>query len=252
MAKAFAAGTTDKVAVTNPFTLGAATSFTYAFWVKQRFRPSNSQGTDKGSVDLFVFSAANWFCEVPRATTNALASVSDTGVMFPTLNVWTFVAITYDETNGIKIYKGTLAAAMAEVSYAATPTVGAGNTNADSGDLFIGNRNGASALSVDHNYEHVSLWDKTLTMNHMNQLRIFPYAAPHRFVAPNGTATLKGYWPFTESANATARDHSLNANHGTVTGATVIAGAPFIVTRRGAQVIRPGGAGDILLAQASM
>jgi len=190
---------------------------------------------------LFVFFT-NWFCEVPRFTTTANAFVSGAN-LFPSSDVWTFVGITYSESDGVRIYRGTLSTPMVELSYVSR-TVGVGATLACDGNLIIGNRSASSTLAPRHNIAHVSLWDQILTVEHMNLLRIFPYAAAHRFSVGGTVVNLKSYHPLTESAVATALDHSGNGNNGTVTGMSLVADPPFAWTRRGvrAVIVTPGAA----------
>ena len=259
MAKLLNQATTDKVTVANPYTIESGSAFTFCEWVLQRGAPANGQGTGKlgsSAIDLFVFFT-NWFCEVPRFTTTANAFVSGAN-LFPSSDVWTFVGITYSESDGVRIYRGTLSTPMVELSYVSR-TVGVGATLACDGNLIIGNRSASSTLAPRHNIAHVSLWDQILTVEHMNLLRIFPYAAAHRFSVGGGGAgtvvNLKSYHPLTESAAATALDHSGNGNNGTVTGMALAADPPFAWTRRGLHrmIVTPAAAVAIdLMPQASM
>lgn len=212
MALVFGDGTTNKVTITNPLTFGAGTTFSVCWWLQQRFLPAaNSHGTSKGTTcDLLVYNTVSvaWFMEVLRATTNAHIDITDAN-LFPDTG-WTFLAHTYSEGNGCKIYRGNLTTVPAEVSYV-TQTVGVGNTTANSGDLWVGNRSAAGALSVDHNIAVFMLFNTELTLGDIRRQWMWPHmdtgCIVFQHLGFNGTGT--------------QTDWSGAGNSGAVTGATV-------------------------------
>lgn len=153
--------------------------------------------------------------------------------------VWQFFAATFKEGDGgARLWKGTLSAPVAEMTYV-TRTAEAGTRRSDAANnKVIGNRPAADR-TMDGLLAHPSVWNQVLTVDQLNLLRIFPYAPMHRFSVGGTVVTLKGYWPLWESAAATALDHSGNGNNGTVTGTSLAEEPPFAFTRRGVrQVIR--------------
>lgn len=205
---------TDKIVVTNPLTYGSGVSFTYIWWMKQRGIPPDSHGTTKGVSDVFVHFT-NWFMSVPRATTASQSEVSD-AVLFPNGN-WTFVAETYSETNGVKIYRGSLTSAPVEVTYAVGRTVGSGATSADSGDLYIGNRGPSNTLAPPHDLAMFQLHNAELTLAQIRQ----------QWMRPRKTSTMKLYFQFGFNGTGTQTDYSGNGKNGTVTGTTKIGHVPI-------------------------
>lgn len=153
MAVQFTLDTTDKLQISNPHTLAAGSEFSICGWVRR----SSGIGTswDGGGIwcrgDGTLSSLAyftNWLSNVPRDTTDALSVVPDAN-MWPGGNfVWHFMAITYSEASGIRIYVGQHGVVPAEVTYNATPTVGSGDTTANSTDFVIGNRNVSGSLAL--------------------------------------------------------------------------------------------------------
>lgn len=137
MALTFGAAASDRV------TLGAGLdneqAFTALAWI---YKTADTNGTriwhkGAGNVKDFILqfgAGGNDFgLVVRRATTNG-DSASVTGVLPD--NEWSCVACTYDETDGPRLFKGSLTSAIAEVSYA-TRIVGSGVTDDDSGSAHI-------------------------------------------------------------------------------------------------------------------
>ena len=171
-----------------------------------------------------------------RGQTSPFATATDNTL---SLDTFWFIAGTWAGgigTNAPRLFVGSRAAAVAEVSYA-SQTAGSGGIESDAAEIaYLGNR-GAADWTFNGLIEHVSVWDNALTVTQLDALRLRPYAPLHRFATAAGTLiNLKGYWPLTESAAATCLDHSGNGSNGTVTGTTVGASAPYLWTRRGAQV----------------
>lgn len=144
MSLGFNGGSTDKVTVPNPQTIGAASAFSWLQWIRRTAALGNGQGTGKGGIDVFAYSAGALFMEVPRATTKASA-ICDAALLAQ--SEWEFWAGTYDESDGPRLFKGTLGSQVAEVAYTSR-AVGAGATSADSGDLWIDNRGAATSQAM--------------------------------------------------------------------------------------------------------
>lgn len=170
MAFGFTGSSGGEITVTNPQTLGAGSAFSWFQWVKLTGTLANSQGTDKGGVDLFVYFNNGISFEVPRATTNSFSQIFSTLFV---LNEWQFWAGTYDESDGARLFKGTLGEQVSEVSYFSR-TTGAGNTSVDSGDLFINNRGSAPSLSMPLEIEMFAWFDRRLSLTELIQQQFAP------------------------------------------------------------------------------
>ena len=164
MALQFTQASSNKVTVTNPLTITG--SFSYVLWIRQRGAPNNSEGTNKGAIDLLVFFD-NWFCNVPRATTAAQSDVTNAN-LFPDGN-WVFLAVTYSEASGVRFYRGTQTAPPSEMTYFAT-VAGSGATTSESGDLYICNRGAANILSPAHDIATSALFNAELPLNVIRDL----------------------------------------------------------------------------------
>lgn len=168
MSLLFAAGTTDKVTVPNPQTIGAGSEFTWFQWVKFNAAPANGRGFGKGGIDCLVYFSG-YFMEVPRASVAAVAALSSD---IP-LNSWYFVAGTYSEADGPRLFRGEIHAPLVEESYSSR-TVGTGGTNADSGDLFIGNRNASSSQAPPCNVRTFAWFNRRLSLTELRQQQVAP------------------------------------------------------------------------------
>lgn len=214
MSVQFDANTTDKITVTNPQTFGAGTAFSFYQWWRKTANPTNGQGTSKdvgAGNDLFVFFN-NWFSNVGRATTNANAQISSGDIY--TNNVWYFTAVTYDESNGVQIFNGTLTSIVAEASYLVFD-VGSGNTSADSSDLFINNRLSSSANAVPEDLAIFHWIARRLTLAELVTHQFKPRidASSKFFFIPNVTGTIP--------------DWSGHGNSGTGTGLALSDSVPL-------------------------
>lgn len=147
------------------------------------------------------------FFQITRATTNALADCESAY----SNNAWQCVATTYDETDGPRIFVGSLTSALAEVSYATAPTVGSGATNADNTEtLKIFNRTtlvGAPAGRAGN----FMFWNRRLTLGELRTHQWRPHASSGLVV-----------WHNYNEGTGTQRDYSGAKNTGTVTGATYL------------------------------
>lgn len=169
MAVAFDVITTDKITVTNPQTLGAGSAFTFYQWFKRTVAvdPDAGTGTTKGGgTDIFIwlpFGIDAWSCYVARATTNAERRSQSN--MMP-LNTWAFIATTYSEANGARMFFGTLTAPVVEATYVFNDA-GSGNTSADAGDLWINNRGASASASMGGDLAVAAWFDREFTLQEL-------------------------------------------------------------------------------------
>ena len=215
MAIAFSSGTTDKITVSNPLTFGAGTAFTVIFIAMRTGTPSNSQGWNKNANDLWVYFD-NWIFNVGRAGTMAQAQQSvATGLM--TENRWELIGLTYDESDGPRIFSSTFLTAdigFVERTYSER-TVGTGDTTADSGDLFIGNRNSSSSLAAPLTVARFAMYNRRFSLPELNDHRLI-------WTPRSGCVCLYDFY-----GTGTQPDFSGNNKSGTVTGSASADHAPI-------------------------
>ena len=217
MSLSLAQATTDKVIVTNPLTFGAGAAFSYVQWVKQRAAPGGSQGTGKGGFDFFVFSGGSglWFAEIGRAGGAAIGTYTNSD-LFPDTD-WSYIVVTYSEGNGVRMYRGSFTIAPAILTQSSGSTNGSGNTNSDTGDLWIGNRGSGTSLSPAHDIALVELWPIELTAAQI----VARWGGSLLTTAPSMRLLLG------DNGTGTQPDLSGNGKSGTVTGTTQIANPPW-------------------------
>ncbi len=158
--------------------------------------------------------------QINRATTNAAAQTVDGALE---TNKWLFLAGTYDESDGPRIFKGDLTTTVSEVSYDSR-TVGAGATSSDATDaLRWGNRE--SSPSDTHGFRGriaaVAYINQRLTLGELKTAQ-FKIAA---WVLSTGNT--KDFHLFGFNGTGTQPDWSGSANNGTVTVATVADHVPL-------------------------
>jgi hypothetical protein len=181
-------------------------------WAKQ----SSSGGRHAGAIGN---SAGVLTHDAQRATTDAGAT-SSTALLVDT---WQCVAFTYDETDGTRIFIGTHNDPMSEVLYSSR-TVGSGATEADAGNpLYFGNRDTLNAAFLGQIQEHAHFgW--RMSLDEMQAWQRDPSPVGARVFIVHG-----------QNGTGTQTDLTGNANHGTVTGATVSFDRPehaHVVRRR--------------------
>jgi hypothetical protein len=211
----FTGGSTNKVTITTPFTLGPAVEFTVIMWyMPTRWNPS--EGMSNAVSDIFVdsfFGADDFFFNVGRATTTAVAE--STGSAFPQ-NVWSFVGLTYSEADGCRMFRGTLSSTVAEVAYLSR-TVGSGDTQVDSGNWWIGNRSAGGANAPGARIAMFALFDHRMTLGELKAQQFNPHVV-------SGT---KVFMWLGANGTGTQADWSGNGKNGVVTGATQSANVPL-------------------------
>lgn len=167
-------GTTDKITVINPLTFGAGTAFSVVMLARRRVNVSagtdtflNGQGMNKGGNDLLAYSSAlaAYFLNVNRAGGLAEVQIAEavfTGTVMP-LNTWAWIALTYNETVGCQVfYMRPGGVTFIEPTYS-SQVVSSGDTSADTGDLYIGNRGAATTLAPPLDIETFAMYPRRLS-----------------------------------------------------------------------------------------
>lgn len=217
MALNFGAATTDRVALGSG--LDNITAYTLMQWVFPTTRTNGRRWWSKGSSTIhqtayWSFLSVGIEYDIPRATTAAAARTSNSMA----LNTWHCVAWTYDETDGPRIFLGTLTSPLVEATYALR-TVGAGATTVDDGGPFhIGNLN-ATSVAFRGSIGTQHRWRRRMDLAELAANQFCPAADADCDVAMdfgfNGTGT---------QANLCNLGNGIN---GTVTGATVSGHVPL-------------------------
>ena len=143
---------------------------------------------------------------------HSVTQANTTTAAFATMGTWYAIVVTYTAADKkMRIYKGTLTEAMAEVTYVAQPTpVGSVLTSATV--VNIGNRTD-TATTFNGRITRAFLSDRLVTLTEMESYRAG--------AAPPST-NLRAYWSMATDAN----DTSGNAAHLTVVGA-ILTDDPF-------------------------
>jgi len=241
----FGASGSDRVNWGSGATLDDAVddSLTYLAWIYQNAGDLSggimTKGTSGGGGTRRSFELRDsvtddaLFGIVDCATTDAQAE-SAAGTMVT--GVWQAVGMTYDHTTQVlSLYYGTLATAIAEVSYASQIT-GSGDEGDNSAlDQFVGCYGGGTTGSVAQVIAFAAKYQRVLSLNEMKHVL---YA---RGVVPGAVLNAELGFPAT-----TCLDRSGNGHTGTVTGATTSAHVPlphpFQATRQRQRIIRAAAA----------
>jgi len=231
MALAFASSSTDhvnhgKASAINDLP-GGANGCTFVAWVYRTADDGNQHiftmdGVDFASRGGLVFLASSGAADNLRALVRAATTDTDyttnTGAL--PLNTWTFVAVTFKDTDSPKlhIYSGSLTALATEASYASS-TDGSGAVVADNAnDKWISNIERANTLPLVGNIARAAYFNTKLSLTDLQRLQFAPVA---QWSGAN-TKLLVDY-----HGTGTQRDYTGNGNAGTVTGATVAAHVPL-------------------------
>lgn len=216
----FGVASSDRVDCGNGSTLNDLTAFTVMQWAYPTAQTFNRRFFDKDGKKIGGWDSADVSdirLIVSRATTNGDARTTGLNLA---LNTWHFVAFTYDETDGPRVFGGRLDAAASEASYT-TRTVGAGGTTADStGNFVIGNRTtGASNVAFEGRFAWTAAWNRRLTLAEIQAQQFRPFCK-----SSDGCV---GFWHLGWAGTGIQPDLSGNGNNCTVTGATVADHAPL-------------------------
>ena len=160
--------TTDKITVTNPQTITDSNpDFSFCCWVRQTSTPNGawtSSGSNKGANDLLVFvNGIGWFSNVLWSSSFDETRITNAN-LFPDGNdSWTFIAVTFSKSNNIQFYVGTPTTAPTKPTQSISST-GTGTVTTNSGDLYLGNRGAANALSLNWDWARAHWISKELTL----------------------------------------------------------------------------------------
>jgi len=139
-------------------------------------RSSQSRFMSKSSVKNWLVQNGpnNFNATITRATTNASFTSNNNEV---TLGAWMTLFMTWDESDGIRMYKMLDGQRLKAVSIAARAT-GAGAFTTDAADpLILGNRIGGGTYDrpIDGYAEWFATWDRNLSFAEMQQFADDPY-----------------------------------------------------------------------------
>lgn len=220
MALTFGGATSNHVDIT-AYT-SSPTAFTAIMWhfpttqtgLRRLWSKINAGETSTIDVQWRFGDANDIEFEVPRATASAVL-ITNTG--FAT-NTWHCHAFTYDESDGNRIFYGTLTTAMAEAGYASR-SAGSGATNTHDDNLRIGNFAGGASSTVSYQgrIAFFQFMEERLTLGQIQALQ-----HKSRVVANTKILMHLGF-----NGTGTQPDWSGNGNSGSVNGATVGSHVPL-------------------------
>jgi hypothetical protein len=217
MALEFTGGSSDIVTVSSASDIDDKTTFTWAMWLYLNTAQNDGVYVRKRATFLVaefgVDDSAHF--NMIRDTTNAEA-ISGTG--FWETGKWLFVAVTYDSTDGPRLWKGDLDTLVTEIGSYDTRDAGSGTFQTDNTfDLGIGNRVGSS-LSIDGRIASF-LW----TNYRANEADLRKIQFQFQKTYSNDVIHFElGY-----EGTGTQPDYTGNGNSGAVTGTTVAAHVPI-------------------------
>jgi hypothetical protein len=156
------------------------------------------------SLDLYRYTSGT--DQVARSAASTLS-----------LNTWQFIAATVPAPGtNIKLYRGTLAASIIELSYD-NRNAGTGTAEAANGNFLVGGDGTDANASFQGRIAWLGFWDSVLTREQLAkaQYRLHPFSGCDIFThyGFNGTGT--------------QADWTGSGNNGTVTGATASDHAPL-------------------------
>ena len=187
------------------------TAFTWLMWIFPTTLTNLRRIMVKGPVEEKQFIIrTNDVAEmhVARATTAAFATSNNNSMV---VNTHEFYAITYDESDGPRIFRGTLSTEAVELGYSSR-VVGADGTTADAtGNLVIGNAHSTKTVPFQGDISVGAVYAKRMILAEIvrYQWRILS----------DTDCKLLCHLGF--AGTGTQPDWSGNGNSGTVTGATV-------------------------------
>lgn len=224
MSLTFGAGGSNRVGVSANASHNTYTSLTVIGWfyptnesVFNRFwQKENAATGSRANLKRNDFAPTRVEANIFRSGGSAVEETDD---VVP--NVWQCIAFTADEAASgqcIRIYRGTLTAGMAEVTYAGVSTDGSGTFGTVDGTFWVGNRN-ATDRGFGGNVANIAFFkNRVLTVGEMTDWQF----RPRKLNADCGFMLNLG-WQGTSSV----ADLSGNANTATVTGATQSAHVPL-------------------------
>ena len=218
MALRYTGGSSNKTDFGTAASLNSQTAHTTMMWFY-----ANAAGTptrlwlEKGAYPSrnpnIIFGYNNMFLGfvVDRATTDSDASVTLT-------QGWYFGAFTYDETDGARIFLGTVRQDVKEAGGDYVRNVGAGASVDTSAANFLVGGSVAGSNSVDGSVAFISYYGRRMELaeivSHQYNPRVGPGCVLFSWLGSNGAGL--------------QRDLSGRGNHGLNTGASAVSNGPLI------------------------
>jgi hypothetical protein len=210
MAVAYDAGTTDKITVTTPLATAPGFACTYYMWAKRTAaNATNTRGTTlgegtAGACDLFLYltTTSAYGCLFARVTTS---SEKQTTTEIMPLNTWVFIATTYSEGSGARMFHGGLTSLIVEPTYSVN-IAGSGDTVTANANTIVNNRGAASTRSMPLEIAYSALYNREMTQQEL---------ISHQF-NPRVESGCKFF--YNAHATGTITDLSGNLKNGTGTG----------------------------------
>jgi len=208
MAVEFDNNTTDAIDCGSDASIDDFVAFTMVLWVYRLTEDGTqphfmSKGDDIKNFSESQDGTAELFARVGRATTNADA-IGDTNIG---TGAWVILAMTYDESDGIRLFLGSLTSLIAEETSYDTQVTGEGDTVDDASvNLFIGNRPPSDSRAGDNRIAVAAYINKRMTLPELQEWQYHPHV----------TAETRGLW--VPNNVTTQADLSGNGNNGSGTG----------------------------------
>jgi len=206
-------GNTDYVIVTDDASFQDQSAFSVLVWLN---RSADQEGYifRKGAMKAWSFTWADTDeleVSIERAGVDASARTNTLAIGTAS---WEFCVVTYDETDGTRIFHGDLSTSVSEAGYAFR-VVGDGATSADNGnDLYIANRDADDARHLAGDHATFQWINRRLTLGEIRQLQYRPHIVPDTQIffhfGYNGTGTqpdLSGTGNNGTGNNVTVADH---------------------------------------------
>ncbi len=203
-----------------------------AFVANMQIMSKSSNGVGSGWSLQHSGTAGAIDFRLKRATTNAIATSNTLAL---TLRRWWFVVGLMDRNGSpiCRIFRGAEQLQVQEFGYG-TQQDGSGSVTADqSRNLGIGNIIGQTNV-YNGLIAGAGVSNALLTLGEMDQVRLVTLRdlATRGLAPPRNIRGLVAYWRLGREGAVLQPDVSGNANHGTVTGATVWPAAPQLGKRR--------------------
>lgn len=155
-----------------------------------------------------------------RDTTYAVTSVANNTLV---ANTWQCIGVTYDSTDGIRVFVGSLTSPIAEVTYT-TQDVGSGaNTDDSTNDIALGNLGPSGTSSFQGRMEVYKHFNTRMTLAELRRHQFHDIPASNCLL----------HWRLGYSGTTTQVDWSGTGNAGTISGPTIGAGLPIPYRRHG-------------------
>lgn len=141
-------------------------------------------------------------------------------------NTWYFIVLTYNNTNGPKLFIGDESTLVVEGTYdTSSPTTGSGTPSTDAaGSFYVANRNGSpdSSNGLRGDIARIGVWDTEFSLAQIQRLQF----APLSVWAAEGTNLLA--CDYIHGTSGTQRDVGPGQNNGTITGTLSLQAHPHL------------------------